>query len=105
MDLRCRKTTCKYNKDLTCLAHSIAISKERTCKDFQKDEQKTEQDFSSQIFSDQPPKIADYRHLNDMCLTCSAKCLFNKDGRCLSNGITVNSATTKDPKCITFMKP
>ena len=105
MDLRCRKTTCKYNKDLTCKAKSIDISKERSCCTFQKDEQKQKQDFSQKIFSDQPPKVADYRHLGDMHLNCCALCLFNRDGHCISNGITVNSATTKEPKCITFMKP
>lgn len=105
MDLRCRKTTCKYNDNLTCKAKTIDISSKRDCKMFEKDRKKEELDFSNSIFSDTPPKITDYRHLKDMCLVCQARCLFNHEGKCVSNGITINSATTREPKCITFMKP
>jgi hypothetical protein len=105
MDLRCRKTICKYNNNLTCTAKKIDISQKRDCKMFEKDKGKEEIDFSNAIFSDNQPKIADYKHMKDMCLNCQARCLFNHEGRCVSNGITVNGATTKEPKCITFMKP
>lgn len=105
MDLRCRKTTCKYNKDLTCLAKSVDITPKLVCKTFELDKSKEEKDFSKLIFTDTPPKIADYRHLQDMCLKCGAKCLFNNEGMCLANGITVNAAMQKEPKCMTFLKP
>lgn len=105
MDLRCRKTTCKYNNCLTCTAKKIDISSKRDCEMFEKDGKKEEIDFSNLIFTDNPPKITDYKHMKDMCLTCKAHCLFNHEGRCVSNGITVNSAVTRDPKCTTFMKP
>ena len=105
MDLRCRKTGCKYNCDLTCMAKSVSINKKFICETYEEDKYK-EKDFSSLIFSDTPPKIADYRHLKDICLRCDAKCLFSKQNRCIANGITINSALTPDtPKCITFMKP
>lgn len=105
MDLRCRKTTCKYNDRLTCTAKSVEISSKRDCKRFEKEKGKEEIDFSNAIFSDNPPKITDYRHMKDMCLTCQARCLFNHEGKCVSNGITVNGATTNEPKCMTFLKP
>ena len=105
MDLRCRKTGCKYNKDLTCLANKIDISNKGSCKTYIEEKGKEIADFSSRIFSDNPPKVADYRHLKNICLTCSARCLFNRNGSCISNGITVNAATTIEPKCITYMKP
>lgn len=105
MDLRCRKTGCKYNCDLTCTAKSVEIDKKFVCKTFVPTPEK-EKDFSALIFSDTPPKIADYRHLKDMCLKCSAKCLFNRQNSCIANGITINSALSPEtPKCITFMKP
>ena len=105
MDLRCRKTTCKFNKDLTCMAKKVDITQKLVCKTYEADNGKEEKDFSKLIFSDTPPKIADYRHMQDMCLRCAAKCLFNNSGHCLANGITVNAAMQKDPKCMTFLKP
>lgn len=102
MDLRCRKTTCKFNKDLTCLAPRITISSALECKQYERKAHADTKDFSKFIFSDSPPKVQDYRHLKDMNLTCHAKCLFNRSGRCIANGITVSS---KQPKCITFLKP
>ena len=105
MDLRCRKTTCKYNKDLTCMAKNVDITQKLVCKTFELDKGKEKQDFSKLIFSENPPKIADYRHLRDMCLKCNAKCLFNNEGACLANGITINASMQKEPKCMTYLKP
>lgn len=105
MDLRCRKTTCKYNQDLTCMANNVDITSKTICHTFEEDKTKEAKDFSKLIFSDNPPKVCDYRHLGDMNLVCNAKCLFNRSGHCIANGITVNSAYTPAPKCITHMKP
>ena len=105
MDLRCRKTGCKYNKDLTCLANQIKISKKLECLKYEYVKGKEIKDFSKKIFSEKPPKIADYRHIKNICLICDAKCIFNKDNHCLSNGITINAAVSPEPKCMTFMKP
>lgn len=105
MDLRCRKTSCKYNLDLTCLAKEINISNKLVCEKFEKLRSAPEKDFSSLIFDETPPKVADYRHLKDVNLTCRAKCLFNRNCHCISNGITINAATQKEPKCMTYMKP
>ena len=105
MDLRCRKTNCKYNKDLTCYAPKINISNKLVCLEYQNEKGKGIKDFSKLIFTENPPKIADYRHIKDMCLRCNANCIFNKNNRCLSNGITINAATSNEPKCMTFLKP
>lgn len=105
MDLRCRKTGCKYNKDLTCCANKINISQKLVCLEYQNEKGKGIKDFSKLIFTENPPKVADYKHIKDMCLRCEAKCLFNKNNRCLSNGITINAALSNEPKCMTFMKP
>ena len=105
MDLRCRKANCFYNKDLTCMAHKITINKKLECLDYRSEKGKGIKDFSKLIFTDNPPKVSDYRHIKDMCLRCEANCIFNEDGKCLSNGITINAAISPQPKCITFMKP
>ena len=105
MDIRCRKTNCKYNKDLTCLAKKLSISEKLVCLEYKNEKDKGIKDFSQLIFTSTPPKVADYRHLKDICLSCKAKCLFNNNTRCMSNGITVNSALSDHPKCMTFIKP
>lgn len=104
MDLRCRKTSCKYNKNLTCSSKNIDISNKLKCEMFEHKEGKTPKDYSTKIFSDTPLVVANYRHLNDMCLKCKANCLFNDEGHCKSNGITVNDST-RGAICITFLKP
>ncbi len=103
MDLRCRKTNCEYNKDLTCTALKINITNKLVCKSYKKGKEDKIKDFSSKIFSDSPPKIAPYRHIKNSNLVCNAKCLFNVNGECISNGITVNSSLSNEPKCITYM--
>ena len=105
MDLRCRKTNCQFNHELTCTAHSIKISDKTACMDYKYQKGKENDDFSKMIFTDKTPKIADYKHLKDICLKCDAKCLFNRDTHCIANGITVNPTSSDIPKCMTFMKP
>ena len=105
MDIRCRKTNCKYNKDLTCTSKKITINKKLDCLEYKQEKGKGAKDFSKLIFSDNPPKVADYRHIKDLCLTCQANCIFNKNNHCIANGITINAALSNEPRCITFMKP
>jgi len=104
MDLRCRKTNCKFNKRLTCTAPKISITEDLKCMEYQSEKGKGEKDFSKQIFTDTPPKISDYNHIKNTCLNCNANCLFNRDSKCISNGITINTFPTY-AKCITFLKP
>ncbi len=101
MDIRCRKTDCKYNEGLTCLVNELNISQKNECKEFVKGKEKI--DISKQIFSDTPPEIKDYRSVKDMKLHCSTNCLFNKDGKCIANGITINDVKNT-AKCITYAK-
>jgi hypothetical protein len=104
MDIRCRKTNCRYNDKLTCRAHNINIGQKLICRDYQYMETKGK-DFSKKIFEgNEPPSIAPYRHNKNLMLTCSAKCLFNKEGKCIANGITINDSG-KIAKCISFAKP
>lgn len=104
MDIRCRKTDCRYNDKLTCRAKDIKVSKKTVCEDFSFEEGK-ELDISKKIFeSDTPPKVAPYRHNKKLCIDCDAKCLFNQNNQCIANGITMGDIS-KCAKCITFMKP
>lgn len=104
MDIRCRKTDCRYNDKLTCRAKEIDITNKTVCSSFSYDEDKN-LDISKKIFeSDTPPEVSPYRHNKKICINCSAKCLFNQQDKCIANGITVG-AVPKCAKCITFMKP
>lgn len=101
MDIRCRKTDCKFNEGLTCCIKALNIDNKNTCVCFERGKERI--DISRQIFSDTPPDIKDYRHLKDINMHCKTECLFNKKGKCIANGITINEV--KDiAKCITFME-
>ena len=102
MDIRCRKTNCKYNDRLSCKAEKINISQKLNCEDFHRIIGK-EVDISKQIF-EQTPEISAYRHNKKQPLKCSAICLFNKEGHCQANGITINDVK-ESPKCCTNIKP
>lgn len=105
MDLKCRKLTCKHNKEYSCTKKGILVTQSCLCQDFEKatdlpPEQK--QDVSKDMFK-KVPKIHPYRHNKDMCIQCKAPCIFNNDTICKANGITVLD-WKNSPLCGTFMK-
>lgn len=102
MDIRCRKTSCKHNNKLSCMADGILVDDKIICTKFVGVPNK-HYDISKHIF-EETPKIANYRHNKKLSIKCNAKCLFNRSSICIANGITVNDITNK-PKCITFSKP
>ena len=91
MDIRCRRTICKNNKGHTCFAGYVSVGSHAVCKSFEKDEKKTkdELDFTKKMF-EVAPDYENSRHIKNVCLKCEARrCLFNNDGKCRANGITV----------------
>ena len=103
MDLKCRKTTCKYNDHFSCQAKNIEVSSNLSCETFEKDPGKIVRDTSICMF-EEAPKYAPHRAKKHMRVACSAKCLFNDQGTCTANGLTVN-AIKECPCCMTFLKP
>jgi len=104
MDIRCRKTTCRYNDRLTCRANKIIVDKKLSCLEYCYQEGKGI-DVSKLIFERKEPfEPSPYRHNKTLSLMCEAKCLFNKEGHCIANGITVGDSP-KHAKCFTFAKP
>ena len=101
MDIRCRKTKCQYNDRYTCKAKGICVSKVVLCDTFRKSD-KPEVDTTKHLF-EKTPEYAPQRDSKTLKIECKADCLFNKDGVCVSNGITVNSITEK-PYCVSFLK-
>lgn len=103
MDIICRKKSCKYNEDFRCNAKKINVEKKILCQTFDLDPEKQTIDSSSHIFDEQPPKYASHRETKVGCITCQAHCLFNDNGICEANGITINDLQNK-PFCVTFLK-
>ncbi len=102
MDLRCRKTNCKYNDKLLCRKKGILVDEKTYCDSYEPEKGKG-YDFSSHIFKE-APEFCGYKHLKKFNLICDAPCIFNVDHKCIANGITINDIKDK-PKCIIFLNP
>ncbi len=100
MDIRCRKTSCKYNNKYTCKANEILIKKNIECSKYEKGN--TPVDKTKWIFTDNPPIYAPQRDSATLSIDCNAKCLFNDNGKCVANGITLNDIKEK-AICVTFL--
>lgn len=100
MDIRCRKTNCHYNNKYTCRAKEILVSSKILCTTYKKGD-KNEPDTSKTMF-EKAPDYAPQRDSKTMKIGCKAICIFNLDGKCIANGITVNDINEK-PYCMTFV--
>ena len=97
MDIVCRKYSCTYNRNMKCERKHLNISQTAYCNDIAIDDSKPVEDVSKDMFEHEP-EIAPFRHCKCIDIKCdSKKCLFNKDGECMSNGIFVGSAKTSAP--------
>lgn len=101
MDIRCRKTECKFNDRYTCKAKGILITQKVACSTYQEGEVK-KKDATKRLL-EVTPEYAPQRDSKTMSIDCKAKCLFNHGGKCVSNGITLN-AIKEMPLCVSFLK-
>jgi hypothetical protein len=103
MDIRCRKLLCKYNDRFVCRAKEILVDGKVVCSTYEKDKSKTElQDVTKHLF-EMTPTYAPQRDSKALKISCKADCLFNHNGKCVSNGITLNAIKEK-PYCVSFLK-
>lgn len=101
MDIKCRKTSCRFNKGLSCTASFVEIGQATKCQSFVRGGD--EFDFSRRMF-ETAPEFGSSRNIKQVNLKCeSTDCLFNKECRCNANGITVLDEQNK-PQCGTFIK-
>lgn len=101
MDLKCKKLDCEYNKCFACNSKEINVNKKCECSTYhpvEKKDKKDHQDISRDMF-EAAPEINPFRHKKDVQVLCSAHCLFNVDGKCMANGISVSNQHTAT--CIT----
>lgn len=94
VDLKCKCGKCEHNVNCNCNAHHIVIDRRTKCQTFSlsKDENKTE--FSDEIAQ---PLVRPSTEV-----MCDAVCLFNNEGKCLANGITVLNENGS-VECSTFL--
>ena len=101
MDLKCKKMDCEYNKCFSCQSKEICVSKKCECNTYTPSNTKDKdqhQDISRDMF-ETAPEIYPYRHKKNIQVLCNAHCLFNEDGKCMANGISISNQHTAT--CIT----
>ena len=106
MDLKCKKLNCKYNDKCACMSKTIRIARNCECATFKaelKQEKDQHQDISRDMF-EVAPEIHPFRHNKDIFIECGADCLFNRDGKCGANGISVMNGKFAGV-CITNIEP
>ena len=104
MDIKCRKTSCRYNDSYSCQAKSIDICRSTQCGTFQPDNTKPTLDYTRNMF-EADLEYANSRHIKNVCLRCASRiCLFNHGGECSANGVTILDEGKGDTACATFIK-
>lgn len=97
-DLKCGLTNCKFNRGYCCCSREISVNSNTDCKTFTPQQsQRTESTEMSSEFVK-----ADYSV--DTEVSCNADCLFNREGHCVANGITVTNDHGTGASCLTFVK-
>ena len=97
-DIKCGLKDCRFNKGYCCCAKSIDVSTRTDCLTYSPDEKKRNSLFEA---------AADFIPANysvATAVTCTAKWIFNKDTRCVSNGITVMGEGNGEVVCLTYIK-
>ncbi len=102
MDIRCRKTGCEFNDRYTCKAKEILIREGCSCAKYKRCGKKVV-DKTKYVLTDNAPKYAPQRDSCTIQIDCKAHCLFNDNGKCQANGITLNDLKEK-PLCVTFLR-
>lgn len=103
MDIRCRKLKCRFNDRFVCKAKGILVDGKVVCSTYEEDFSKKDlQDVTKHLFESEP-NYAPQRDSKALTIACKANCLFNRNGKCVSNGITLNSIKEK-PYCVSYLK-
>ena len=97
-DLKCGLKGCRFNKGYCCVSKEIGVSERADCASYSPDEKKSRMQFEA---------AGDFVPANysvDTKVGCNADCIFNRSGKCVSNGITVMSREPHSASCLTFIK-
>ena len=109
MEIRCKKGDCEYNTGCSCKAKSVHIERgTAACETYNKDlERENIIIENGNIFEVSKDMAA--KNTNNVPLECAArKCLYNRDEKCIANGITIidgeSSSSDQDAACATFVE-
>ncbi len=94
VDLKCKCGKCQYNENCNCFAKHISIDGTTKCNTFVPSADPNKTEFSDEIA--QPlvrPSVE---------VLCKATCVFNKQGKCLANGISV-TLDSHTAECSTYL--
>jgi hypothetical protein len=95
-DLKCGLLKCKYNKGYACSAKKISVDRQTDCSSY-------EEDLSRRRNLFEAAREPNGNFKNDTQVSCRAKCIFNRDGECVANGITVAGNKDSGATCLTFV--
>lgn len=96
-DLKCGLTACKHNKGYCCCAKAIDVDRYADCTSYEPEKKRTSMFEAGSDFVK-----ANYNV--DTEVHCTANCIFNKNNKCYSGGITVMSEDDKPACCLTYVK-
>lgn len=97
-DLKCGLKDCKFNRGYSCCSKAISVTGGTDCATYSPDPVKSGEKFEASGEFVKP----DYTV--DTAVSCNADCVFNREGKCVSVGITVMGEGDKDACCLTFVK-
>jgi len=97
-DLKCGLKICAYNKGYCCCAKTIRVGANSECLSFSPDTQKQASQFEA------GSDFVSANYSVDTSVACTAPCLFQKNDRCIANGITVMSDAESSATCLTFVR-
>ncbi len=104
MDIKCKKCECVHNKSCCCTAGKIKVGNMVDCETYEYSEAKA-QDLKQQTAKNMFEIGSLNPHVSnkEATILCDAKCLFNHNGKCKANGITVleSSSKSQTPVCAT----
>lgn len=97
-DLKCGLKQCKHNKGYCCCANNIEVNTYTDCLSYDPDQNKANSLFEA------GEDFIPANYSVDTRVACTAKCVFNKDNRCVSNGITIMGQGENEATCLTYIK-
>ena len=97
-DLKCGMKNCRFNKGYCCCAKEVDIGHGTDCTTYDPDFTKNRTLFEAGADFEKADYSVDTRVL------CGAECIFNREGKCIANGITVMGQGNSDASCLTFIK-
>lgn len=97
-DLKCGLKNCKFNQGYCCCARAIDVKHDTGCATYTFDATKAKSMFEAG---------SDFTKANyavDTSVACTAECIFQKNRKCIANGITVMNENGTEAKCLSFIK-